>query len=188
MQSANSHEGRFFVSPALNEFGYQLTIFGIAAATGKPADQVFLRYSLPAYPSSPFEAASAAYGDAAFACTAAASSQRLAQFVPTYASEFDDPAASQLGAMHTAELKYLFNLNLGGPPVGPASLPATSQVLAARMRDYWTQFARTGNPNSGGAPEWKRISDGQVQSLTAPSPSSQSLADYRARHQCAFWD
>jgi para-nitrobenzyl esterase len=58
MQGANGHEGRFFVSPALTEFGYQLTIFGIAAATGKPADQIFTRYPLVAYSSSPFESAS----------------------------------------------------------------------------------------------------------------------------------
>lgn len=188
MQGANSHEGRFFVSPALTEFGYQLTIFGIANATGKPADQVFARYPLAAYAFNPFEAASAPYGDAAFACTAAAASELLAQSVPTYAFEFDDAAASPLGAMHTSELKYLFNLNLDGPPVGPGSLPAPSQALASRMREYWTQFARSGNPNSVGAPEWRPISARQVQTLTTPSPNGQSLGGYRARHQCAFWN
>lgn len=185
IQGANSHEGRFFVSPGLTESGYQLTVFGIAAATGKPAEQIFARYPPQ---TSLFEAASDAYGDAAFACTASASSQHLARWVRTYVSELDDAGASPFGAMHTAELKYLFNLNLGGSIVGPASLAAPSQVLAARMRDYWTQFARSGNPNTRGEPEWKTLSNGQVLSLNAPSPSSRSLADYRARHQCAFWD
>jgi para-nitrobenzyl esterase len=109
-------------------------------------------------------------------------------WLPTYFYDFDDTAASLLGAMHTAELKYLFILNLGGPPVGPDSLPATSQALAAQMRDYWTHFARSGNPNSPAAPEWRPISSGQVQALTAPLPGAQSLADYHARHKCAFWN
>lgn len=185
IQGANRHEGRFFISRGLTEAGYHQTVFGIAAATGKPADQIRARYPLSA---SPFEVTSALYGDAAFACTAEATSRIFARSVRTYAYEFADPGASPMGEMHTAELKYLVNLNLGGSIVGPSSLSAPSQVLAARMREYWTRFAHSGNPNSRGEAEWKPVSAGQVLSLIAPSPSARSIADYRAEHQCAFWD
>ena len=116
-----------------------------------------------------------------------AANNLLSQSVSTYAYEFDDPAASPLGAMHTAELKYLFNLNLGGQVVGPASLPVQSQMLADTMRRYWTNFARSSTPNGTGLPEWNPVSDQWVQRLIAPLPSSESSADYAAQHQCAFW-
>jgi para-nitrobenzyl esterase len=186
IQGVNSHEGRFFFPPDLTEAGYLGTATGVAGVSGKSINQILSTYPLDAYPSA-FEATSALFGDAAFACTAGASSLLLANSVPTYMYEFNDAAASPRGAMHTAELRYFFDLNLGGASVGPASLAAPSQRLAAHMRAYWTRFASAGNPNSADAPEWQRVSDGQVQLLTPPSPAGGSFADYGARHKCAFW-
>jgi para-nitrobenzyl esterase len=186
IQSVNSHEARFLLSTALTEAGYQATAAGVAAATGKPIDRILARYPVN---STPFDAASDMYGDAAFACTAEVSSLLLSNAgMRTHLAHFDDPAASFLGAMHTAELKYLFNLNLGGSVVGPSSLPAPSQALATTMRAYWTRFASSGNPNSADQPEWRPISDGQVQSLVAPVPSALSLAGFSAQHHCDFWN
>jgi para-nitrobenzyl esterase len=187
VQGANSHEGRFFIPPTLTKAGYQAFVApAIAAATGKTVDQILVAY--PANDdASAFEAASAAFGDVSFACTALVANNLLSESVPTYAYEFDDPAASALGAMHTAELKYLFNLNLGGQVVGPASLPVQSQMLADTMRRYWTNFARSSTPNGTGLPEWNPVSDQRVQRLIAPVPISESIGDYAAQHQCAFW-
>ena len=33
---------------------------------------------------------------------------------------------------------------------------AHDQYLADRMSDYWVQFAKTGNPNTGEGPSWPR--------------------------------
>ncbi len=144
MQSVNSHEGRFFVPAGLPAEQYQAVAGLIAAATGKPPELVLATYPLPAYPNA-FEGASAMYGDASFACTASIASQFLAHWVPTFMSEFNDAGASQFGAMHTAELKYLFNLNFGGPVVVPASLPASSQTLRrdARILDTICEHGRS---------------------------------------------
>ncbi len=187
LHGANSHEGRFFLPPTLDESGYQTVLSLIAAATGKSAAQVIAAYPLDAFPS-PFEAASAAYGDAAYACTGLVANSTLSQSVPAYAYEFDDAAASPLGAMHSAELKYLFNVNFGGPQVGPSSLPGSSQVLAATIRNYWTNFARSGSPNASGLAEWAPISAQSVQQLLAPTATSESVGAYGAKHQCAFWN
>jgi para-nitrobenzyl esterase len=57
-----------------------------------------------------------------------------------------------LRAPHTMEILYAFdNLDKGSLLVGPAS---RSQVLADQVSRTWVAFARTGNPNHPGLPEW----------------------------------
>ena len=90
-----------------------------------------------------FEAASAAYGDAAFACTAAASSQLLVHSVPTYFYDFDDTAASPLGAMHTAELKYFVHPESGWSSRGSrqsACHQSGARRANARLLDTFCSF------------------------------------------------
>jgi para-nitrobenzyl esterase len=186
IQGANSHEGRFFVPLTLSDTDYLGVVSVAANASGKSFSSILAQYPLSAYPN-PFEAASALYGDAVFACPAGASNQLLTQWVPTYAYEFDDANASPLGAMHSAELKYLFNLNFGGPTIGPSSLQADSQSLASTMRKYWTGFARLGNPNVAGAPDWPSLLQGAVLWLKLPAFTPESIANYGIRHKCAFW-
>jgi para-nitrobenzyl esterase len=186
IQGGNSHEGRFFIPPTFSAAEYPAFVSQAAALSGKSVASILNTYPLSAYPSA-FEAASALYGDGLFACGAAVSSQLLAQWTTTYSYEFDDDAASPLGAMHSAELKYLFNLNLGGPTQGPSSLPAPSRQLASTMRLYWTQFARLANPNLPGAADWRQFSEGRVQLLVPPTPTSESSMEFFGRHNCGFW-
>jgi para-nitrobenzyl esterase len=186
VQGANRHEGRFFLPPALTADGYVGVLAQIAAATGKSLSQVQGAYPLGAY-ASPYEAASAAYGDAAYACSALVVDQLLSRWVRTYAYEFDDADAGPLGATHVAELRYLFDLSFDGVPSGgPGGLPAPSRHLASDMRAHWTDFARSGDPSST-AREWRSFADGWVQLLRPPSPHGGSTADYTSRHNCGFW-
>ncbi len=67
-------------------------------------------------------------------------------------SRVRDGAKVWVGAHHAAEIPYVF---------GTAGdlLPSTDidEQLSETMRNYWVQFARTGNPNIEGLPEWPRV-------------------------------
>ena len=57
-------------------------------------------------------------------------------------------AMPMMGAHHGAEIGYAFNT------LGPKQGGEIDQKLAAAMIDYWVQFAKAGNPNGNGRPQW----------------------------------
>ena len=60
------------------------------------------------------------------------------------------PAIPMMGAMHGMEIGYAFG-NLPAAETQPED-----EALSAAMTRYWVQFARTGDPNQEGLPEWPR--------------------------------
>lgn len=73
---------------------------------------------------------------------------------PTYLYRFDVVAASNPepsgGATHASERPYVFDtLHTVGRPMGERD-----QRAAEAMADYWTTFARAGDPNDAGRPLW----------------------------------
>ncbi len=58
------------------------------------------------------------------------------------------------GAHHAIELGYVFGNPGGGLGPSPAAPSAADLELSRAMNGYWVQFARTGNPNGDGLPEW----------------------------------
>jgi para-nitrobenzyl esterase len=65
------------------------------------------------------------------------------------------------GANHAAEIPYVFG-NLGGPgpmnskPASPADI-----ALSERMGAFWINFARTGDPNGEGLPNWPAYNENE---------------------------
>lgn len=71
-------------------------------------------------------------------------------YMPSMPDLAGDGGARSLGAYHSGELAYVFdNLNTVG--IGWES---DDHLLSATIADYWFNFARSGNPNAPGLPEW----------------------------------
>lgn len=77
---------------------------------------------------------------------------------PTYEFEFAHaiPGQEAQGAIHGAELVYIFGDFPKWGSYGNKFTDTDSQ-LSNLMVSYWTNFAKTGNPNSAGLPEWPQL-------------------------------
>ena len=201
IEGSNHDEWRLFVAQTEAATHTPLTAAGyipaIVATLGVPLPTAAfigtVVYPLAAYPS-PSVALGALATDVVFSCNARLSSRFLSQYVPTYQYEFNDPNAPMLffppssfptGAYHASELQYIFDLSQ--TPVPSPGLTLPQQQLSETMVGYWTQFARTGDPNSAGAPAWPLYgASDQFQSLHPPTPTTGT--GFATDHKCAFWN
>ncbi|PUB32305.1 para-nitrobenzyl esterase [Promicromonospora sp. AC04] len=152
---------------------------------------------LTAYPLGDFDTpglALAQLGTDERVCTGQPVLDALATHVPTYAYEFQDetapgrpymtvPSSFPIGTGHSSELAYLWG-SATGEPLDPVQLR-----LSALMIDYWTQFARSGDPNDRGVPTWPTADDGERLALQSGGRTEvMTGSDFRARHRCDVWE
>lgn len=109
--------------------------------------------------------------------------------VTTYRYEFDRARPLPPGstgpdreprAYHSAEIEYVFSML----PHTTTPWPPEDRSLAGLMSSYWANFARTGNPNGPGLPQWPAYNsrDGfEVMHFNAESKASPDK--YQARYQ-----
>lgn len=73
---------------------------------------------------------------------------------PSYEYQFDRtaPGRETVGAVHGTEVPYVFGA-LDTTGRGPRYTVADREISEALQR-YWTNFAKTGNPNGPGSPAW----------------------------------
>jgi|SRR5579859_7673654 len=72
--------------------------------------------------------------------------------------------------------------NHSAPWGPPPTFTADEQAPSNAMIGYWTRFAKTGNPNSAGAPTWSQYgAGGSFESLVAPAPVPESDASFSAQ-------
>jgi para-nitrobenzyl esterase len=88
-------------------------------------------------------------------------------------------------AAHASEVPYVFN-NLGQLPLFPdrsiaelSGKSALDKKLADEMSSYWTNFAKTGDPNGPGLPTWKPHQPGKSDeaAILDADPASEKLPD-----------
>lgn len=152
-------------------------------------------YSFSVYPTGG-QALGAAATDGAFSCPGRNAAQALSAYVPTYAYEFADenapPAQADfgglltfpLGAYHASELQYLFKgFDVFGLPI-PTPLTPPQPRLSKAMLLYWTQFAKTGNPNVAGKPAWPAYNTSTDLFLKLTEPKPVAIDSFAIEHLC----
>ncbi|RMI36711.1 carboxylesterase [Actinomadura harenae] len=179
----------------------------VTGSFGARAPEVFRRYPLSAYsgPYAPTYAIAAILTDSGLiadigGCPTLRLARRFSAVTRVRMYQFDDrkfpgltpgtPPGYVWGAPHAGELAYLFPSFDNGTPITPY-FTAAQRRLADDMSHYWGSFVRRTTPNAPGRrlARWPALASGAMLSLRPGGRSTPiSLAEYRAQHQCDFWD
>jgi para-nitrobenzyl esterase len=123
------------------------------------------------------------WGDANFVEPArmiARAASRAGEPVYHYGFDFQPPLLRLLGGTpHGLEVAYAFgNIRRVVPfPLAQLMHPQNYEV-SRRMVIYWTNFAKSGDPNGGGLPEWPRLLEADEETLVFGNQGMSVERDY----------
>lgn len=160
----NSDEGALFVRGGVTMAGYEQAIRG---GYGEHADAI-LKANPHATDAEALQASRNIFRDSAFAWQTWvwAKLQTTKGKNPAYVYYFDHRTPqSPNGASHADELPYVFRTL---PPAARPEDVAMSELVSS----YWTNFAKTGNPNGAGLPSWPVFTVAKQDALFLDAKSS----------------
>lgn len=169
-------------TPVTDADSYALEIERVFGSDAR--NRIIAAYPVSTY-ASPQQAFVQLTTDAQFTCTsrrvarviAGAQKQQVFRYVFSHTMT-NDPQLKQQGAGHTIEHAFLF------PFAGKYGPTDADRAVQRLMVGYWTRFARTGNPNGGGVPQWQQGGDGAYLEISA-EPLVKRGPDSA---KCDFWD
>lgn len=92
--------------------------------------------------------------------------------------------SADTGARHASEIPYVFGA-LGSDKTVPWG--TEDWTLSDTIETYWTNFAKTGNPNGGGLPDWPRYAaEGNYPVMHLDIASAAAPQTHQERYE--FWD
>jgi para-nitrobenzyl esterase len=189
-----------------SQAAYPATLLALSAGTGvSSATLTTTAYPLASFggtadPLAPTRGATSLGTDVIFACPGLQFSRRVnTQATPVWMYEFRDQTAlpsigtdangnatlsTPQGAGHSYEIQYLFNLR--------DLRTAERRDLQTAMARYWTNFARSNDPNTGTAPAtaWPRFAGNGTSDVLGLDVASAGgvgalTTSFEAAHQCA---
>ncbi|HEY6446635.1 MAG TPA: carboxylesterase family protein [Acidobacteriaceae bacterium] len=97
------------------------------------------------------------------------------------------PGSGSPSTRHSGELPYVFGwaqqstIRVMGATFGPADA-----ALSQQMQGYWTNFAKTGNPNGPGLPPWSGFSSGSPGLMHFTADGTSAAAPAAPREPCTL--
>ncbi|HEX8106279.1 MAG TPA: carboxylesterase/lipase family protein [Kofleriaceae bacterium] len=185
---SNTDEGTLFL-PATKPATDPDYMAALTAMFGASASAVANVYMPGNFPSGALNSQTAALarviGDSRLVCTTFDTAVRTSHAgASVYMYNFDVPVpalvSTTLGATHGSELTSVF----GTSPTF-ATDPA-AKAVSDLMQRYWTNFARTGNPNAGADLSWPAFSESANVRINFALQQPTIVNDFRAT-ECAFW-
>jgi len=171
---------------------YQEIVSAKMEFTDPELKELMRLYPLSDFNNSPQDAYVQLATDASLGCPTylgLASAAKFQKEVYYYRFDFDQMRLGKdIGAMHAMELPFVFN-SLDRAPMnllyGPTQ-KKIAQPLVGIIQGYWINFARTGNPNGTGLPDWPKFDPADQKAQVLDTQVRTETA--KVSDRCAFWD
>ncbi len=172
--------------------GYEKIRLKSIPLTDEEAKELVGLYPLADYEGKVRKAYGQIVSDALVSCpTYSAVSAVAAQQPEVYYYRFDYDqmqSGKRIGAAHAMEMAFVFN-TFDLPPIddlyGKKRMP-DALALSRVIQGYWVNFAKTGDPNGAGLPQWRPWSSAAPNRMILDVEPGADRSDYDAK--CEFWE